>query len=268
MMRLDSSGVSKIIAVVAAVVIVVGTASAYFFVFQSGAPAQQQVSPGLQPAQPPAQPPIQPQQPVQPPAQQPIQPAQPAQPPAQPPIQPQQPVQPPAGGVDPAKADALKAAVEGHFSKFAAKDVIALMADYTQTGTYAEWSGQAGAFAGKYNGYPRIRILYATIAGNIQDMKVSFQDYKAEVSGDTATVTMKVLGEGRGKLIGAFNMEVDATQKWVYQGGKWLLQDDRWNFKLFKTELAAEGTVFPINWRKIGDFSSWTDRLKSLFGGN
>ncbi|HEY4673457.1 MAG TPA: hypothetical protein VIH03_04765, partial [Nitrososphaerales archaeon] len=138
MMRLDSSGVSKIIAVVAAVVIVVGTASAYFFVFQSGAPAQQQVSPGLQPAQPPAQPPI----------------------------QPQQPVQPPAGGVDPAKADALKAAVEGHFSKFAAKDVIALMADYTQTGTYAEWSGQAGAFAGKYNGYPRIRILYATIAGN------------------------------------------------------------------------------------------------------
>ncbi|HEY4674103.1 MAG TPA: hypothetical protein VIH03_08050, partial [Nitrososphaerales archaeon] len=102
----------------------------------------------------------------------------------------------------------------------------------------------------------------------IQDMKVSFQEYKAEVSGDTATVTMKVLGEGRGKLIGAFNMEVDATQKWVYQGGKWLLQDDRWNFKLFKTELAAEGTVFPINWRKIGDFSSWTDRLKSLFGGN
>jgi len=267
MMRLDSSGVSKIIAVVAAVVIVVGTASAYFFVFQSGAPAQQQVSPGLQPAQPPAQPPIQPQQPVQPPAQQPIQPAQPVQPPAQPPIQPQQPVQPPAGGVDPAKADALKAAVEGHFSKFAAKDVIALMADYTQTRTYAEWSGQAGAFAGKYDGFPRVRILYATIAGNIESIKgIRIENYKADIAGDTATVAMKVVGAGRGKLIGAFDMEVEATQKWVYQGVNWFLQDDRWDFKVFKTEIVADGTVFPINWRKIGDFSGWNDRIKSLFG--
>ncbi len=170
--------------------------------------------------------------------------------------------------MDSAKVNALKTAVEGHFNKFAAKDVPSLMSDYTQTGTYAEWKGQAGAFAGKYDGFPRIRILYATIAGNIQDVKVSFQDYKADISGDTATVSMKVLGDGHGKLIGAFNMDVNAIQKWVYQGGKWLLQDDRWDFKLFKTELVAEGTVFPINWRSLGDFSGWTDRIKSLFGGN
>ncbi|MBM3897442.1 MAG: hypothetical protein FJ358_02810 [Thaumarchaeota archaeon] len=278
-MYLNRHGISKVMAVVATVIIVVGTASAYFFVFQSGAPAQQQVSPPpvaqpAQPAQPPpAQPPpAQPQQPAQPPAQPPpVQPAQPAQPPpAQPPpAQPQQPAQPPAGAADPAKADALQKAIEGHFNKFAARDVPGLMANYIQTGTYAEWKGQAGAFAGKYDGFPRIRILYATIAGNTESMKgIKIENYKADIAGDAATVTMKVITTGRGKLIGAFDMEVEVVQKWVYQNGKWWLQDDRWDFKVFKTEIVAEGTVFPISWRKLGDFSGWNDRIKALFGGN
>lgn len=94
------------------------------------------------------------------------------------------------------------------------------------------------------------------------------ENYKAEISGDTATLTGKVIGEGRGKTIGNFSLDVDLTQKWVYQGGKWLLKDDRWDFKVFKSEIVAEGTVFPISWRKLGDFSGWNDRIKSLFGGN
>ena len=247
MMHLNRNGISKVMAVVATVIIVVGTASAYFFVFQSGAPAQQQVS---------APPVAKPQQPAQPPAQ-------------PPPAQPQQPAQPPAGAVDSAKADALQKAVEGHFNKFAARDAPGLMADYIQTGTYAEWKGQAGAFAGRYDGFPRIRILYATIAGNTESIKgIKIENYKADIAGDTATVTMRVITAGRGKLIGAFDMEVDVVQKWVYQNAKWWLQDDRWDFKVFKTEIVAEGTVFPINWRKLGDFSGLNDRIKALFGGN
>lgn len=253
-MYLNRSGLSKVIAVVAAVVIVVGTASAYFFVLQPGAPAQQQVAP------PPAPVP----QPQPEPAPQPAPAPQPQQPAPAPAPAPQQPV--PAPAVDPARADALKAAVEGHLNKFAAKDAAGLIADYIQTGTYAEWKGQAGAFAGKYDGFPRVRLLYATIIGNTETIKISIENYKADIAGDTGTVSMKVLGEGRGKLIGAFDMEVEAVQKWVYQNGKWWLQDDRWDFKVFKTELAAEGTVFPIHWKKLGDFSGWDDRIKSLFG--
>jgi hypothetical protein len=245
---MNRKGMSKVIAVIAAIVIVVGTASAYFFVLQPGAPAQQQVSPAAAPQPEQAAPALPPEQQVQ----------QAVQPP---------PVQLPAGVIDTAKADALKTTVDGHFNKFATKDVPGLMADYTQTGTYTEWKGQAGAFAGRYDGFPRVRILYATIAGNIESIKgIRIENYKADIAGDTATVAMKVVGAGRGKLIGAFDMEVEATQKWVYHGGNWFLQDDRWDFKVFKTEIVAEGTVFPINWRKIGDFSGWNDRIKSLFG--
>ena len=41
------------------------------------------------------------------------------------------------------KAEALKKAVHNHFSKFEAKDVPSLMADYTRDGTYAEWGGRS-----------------------------------------------------------------------------------------------------------------------------
>ncbi len=162
---------------------------------------------------------------------------------------------------DPRAGD-LRKAVEQHFAKFEAKDVIGLLQDYVQQGASGEWSGQAGAFKGTFSGYGSIRIHYAAVMGNTEDMKIHIEDYKANILNDGATVTMTVNGEGHGKLIGNFNMTVAVAQKWVYQDGRWLLQEDRWDFKVLKTELVAEGTVFPIHWRKLGDFSIWNDRWK------
>jgi hypothetical protein len=148
---------------------------------------------------------------------------------------------------------------------FEAKDVPKMLSTYVQTGAYSEWKGQAGAFAGKYDGFGNVRILYASVIGNTDNIKWTLSNYKAAVTGDAATVTFSLVGEGHGKLVGEFTMNIDVAEKWVFQGGKWLIQRDDWDFKVFKTEIVAEGTVFPIHWRKLGDFSFWNDRIKQLF---
>ena len=234
---MNRKGLSKMIAVVAAVVVVVGAASAYFFVLQPGSPGEQQAAPAPAPRPAPA------------PA-----PQQPAPAPA-----------PAPAAVDPAKAAALKTAVDTYVKTFEAKDIPKLMTYYVQQGTYAEWKGQAGAFAGKYDGFGNVRILFASVAGNTEYIKILIKNYKADITGDAATVSFQEENEGAGKLVGEFSMTIDVVQKWVYQGGKWLLQNDVYDFKVFKTEIVAEGTVFPIQWRKLGDFSFWNDRIKQLF---
>lgn len=161
------------------------------------------------------------------------------------------------------RADALKKAVERHLAKFQERDVAGFMQDYTQ-GASGEWSGQAGAFRGTFSGYGSVRIHYAAVAGNTEDIEFQIENYNADISNNEAMVTMIVNGEGHGKFIGNFNMTASIVQGWVYQDGKWLLQEDRWDFKVLKTELVAEGTVFPIHWRKLGDFSLWNDRWKPL----
>lgn len=164
------------------------------------------------------------------------------------------------------RVDALKATVYNHFSKFEAKNVPSLMQDYTRDGTYAEWSGQAsGAFGGKYSGYNNLRILFASVIGNTDNIKFEIKSYDAALSEDKAIIRLTLYGEGHGKLIGDFTMDVEATMRYVYQDDKWLIQADRWNFKVFKTEMLAQATVFPIHWRKVGDFNVLDDRIKSLF---
>ncbi|MBI2126944.1 MAG: nuclear transport factor 2 family protein [Thaumarchaeota archaeon] len=268
---LASSGISKVIVGVVVAVIAIGLVSAVFFFGAPPNPQETTQTPkvptsaeapeGKVQAPPTAEAPAAERKPEAP------KPA-PEQPPPAP--VPEQPKPAPAPApvpqqVDPVKEAALKSAVEVYLKAFEAKDIPKLMTYYVQTGTYAEWKGQAGAFAGKYDGFGNVRILFASVAGNTDNIKVQMSDYKADIVGDTATVTFKEHNEGHGKLVGDFTMEIDVTQKWVYQGGKWSLQRDDWNFTLFKTELVAEGTVFPIHWRKLGDFSFWNDRVRQLF---
>ena len=126
--------------------------------------------------------------------------------------------------------------------------------------------GQVGpTFGGKYLGQGNLRILFASVIGNTNRIRFEIKNYDATITGDKALVKLVLYGEGHGKLIGNFTMGVEATMKYVYEADKWLIQDDRWNFKVFKTEMLADATVFPLHWRRSGDFSAWNDRLKSLF---
>ena len=81
------------------------------------------------------------------------------------------------------------------------------------------------------------------------------QSYDVTFTGDQATVVHTLYNVGEGKLIGEFSMEVNAVSVWEFSDGQWLMIDDRWEFMSFETEVVAEGTVFPLQWYKLGDYS-------------
>ena len=230
---MDNSALSRVVLVAVLAVVVLVGAAGYFIILQ----------------QTPQAPPGQINQVPVPPAPQPA--------PSNP-----QPQAPPAQ--DP-RADALRLAIIAHLDRLAARDARGLMEIYAPDKAYAEWANQAGVYAGKYDGTGNIRILWAQIIGTSIKIGYKLDNYVAKISGDRAEVTYKLYLNGTGKEIGDFEMNVDATQKFAYVGGKWLMDFDYWNFRTFRTSVVADGTVFPLNWRKLGDFSVWNDRIKDLF---
>lgn len=184
-------------------------------------------------------------------------PGQPAPQPAPSSPQPQAPPDP--------REPQLRQAIITHLDKLAARDARGLMDIYIPDKASAEWANQAGVFAGKYYGTGNIRILWAQIIGNTITIGYKIDNYDAKITGDRAEVRYKLYMNGTGKQIGDFQMEVDAIQKFIYADGKWLMDYDYWNFRVFKTSIVADGTVFPLNWRKLGDYSVWNDRIKDLF---
>lgn len=151
--------------------------------------------------------------------------------------------------------DLLRQTIDEFHNAFASRDSTATLTYYSQAGANAEWIGQAGAFKGTYKGYNNIRILIATILGNTIDIQINMQNYEVTFRGDRATVVHTLVNTGHGKLIGEFTMEIYATTVWEYIDGKWLIVDDKWEFMNFETEVVAEGTVFPLEWYRFGDYS-------------
>lgn len=234
------TAISKVVPIVLIVALGLVVAAGYVFVIQQPSQVKQpeQVNPLPQPPQP-------------------QQPAAPQQPPRQP-----QPGRAPAQ--DP-RADSLSQTVVAHLGRLAARDVRGLMEAYIPDKAYAEWGGQAGAFAGRYDGTPNIRILWAQIVGNTVAISYKIANYDATIDGDKATVRYTLNLNGTGKLIGDFDMNIDAIQKFVFKDGKWLMDNDLWVFRVFRTSVVADATVFPLHWKKRGDFSVWDDRIKDLF---
>ncbi len=150
----------------------------------------------------------------------------------------------------------LRTTIEDFHAAFSSRDSRETLKYYSNDrATYAEWTGQAGAFAGSYKGYNNIRILISTILGNTMSIELNIVSYDVTFTGDQATVVHTLYNEGEGKLIGEFSMEVNAVSVWEFSDGQWLMIDDRWDFLNFETEVVAEGTVFPLKWYKYGDFS-------------
>ena len=150
----------------------------------------------------------------------------------------------------------LRTTIEDFHAAFGSRDSRETLKYYSNDkSTYAEWTGQAGAFAGSYKGYNNIRILISTILGNTMSIELNIVSYDVTFTGDQATVVHTLYNEGEGKLIGEFSMEVNAVSVWEFSDGQWLMIDDRWDFLNFETEVVAEGTVFPLKWYKYGDFS-------------
>jgi len=170
------------------------------------------------------------------------------------------------------RAEQLLLAVEDHFEKFEDRNykvgTNGLLSDYLDSQeTTAEWTGpQAGFYGGTYRGFLSLRILYASVLGNTESINITISNYEATIEGDRATTTMHLLNTGVGKTIGEFEMDVDVTMMWLFQeeNAQWLITDETWVFEIFKVELVAEGTVFPLHWLKRGDFSIWDERTSKL----
>ena len=157
---------------------------------------------------------------------------------------------------DHAEKELLRTTIEEFHTAFGSRDSRETLKYYSNDkATYAEWTGQAGAFAGSYKGYNNIRILISTILGNTMSIELNIVSYDVTFAGDQATVVHSLYNHGEGKLIGEFSMEVNAISVWEFSDGQWLMIDDRWDFLNFETEVVAEGTVFPLKWYKYGDFS-------------
>jgi len=157
---------------------------------------------------------------------------------------------------DHAEKELLRTTIEEFHAAFSSRDSRETLKYYSNDkATYAEWTGQAGAFAGSYKGYNNIRILISTILGNTMSIELNIVSYDVTFTGDQATVVHSLYNHGEGKLIGEFSMEVNAISVWEFSDGQWLMIDDRWDFLNFETEVVAEGTVFPLKWYKYGDFS-------------
>ena len=68
---------------------------------------------------------------------------------------------------DHAEKELLRTTIEEFHAAFGSRDSRETLKYYSNDrATYAEWTGQAGAFAGSYKGYNNIRILISTILGN------------------------------------------------------------------------------------------------------
>ena len=63
--------------------------------------------------------------------------------------------------------EVLRTTIEDFHAAFGSRDSRETLKYYSNDkSTYAEWTGQAGAFAGSYKGFNNIRILISTILGN------------------------------------------------------------------------------------------------------
>jgi len=169
-------------------------------------------------------------------------------------------------------AEELKLTVERHFEKFEAKNfreqTDGLLSDYENSrDTVVEWTRQAGIYAGTYRGFNSLTILYAQVLGNTESINITITNYEAQLSEEGAITTMHLLNLGQGKIIGEFEMQIDVSMDWIFdeEGSRWLITGETWEFVVFKTEVIAEGTVFPLHWQKRGDFSVWDDRMRQLF---
>ena len=164
------------------------------------------------------------------------------------------------------RAVSLRQTAEKHIKQLNSKDVDGMMANYIPENAYAEWGGiNAGTFAGKYDGTHNIRILWSSIIANTVNITERHEGYDGRINRDNAEVKYTVYLNGTGTQIGRFEMKIDVIQKYQYINGKWLIDNDLWIFRTFKTEQVVEGTVFPLHWRKAGDFSVWNDRAKEIF---
>ncbi|MEE9282980.1 MAG: hypothetical protein V3U49_02765 [Nitrososphaerales archaeon] len=123
--------------------------------------------------------------------------------------------------------------MEGYLQRLDAKDVSGVLGYYMQD-SMVEWEGQAGPYAGIYNGLSNIRLLFASFIGNTESSNSSSSGTLIGKSKDYYSLTTDVKRSGESLLAGGFVMTIGLRQSWVkvhQSPPSWKLKHDIWKFK-------------------------------------
>ena len=124
-----------------------------------------------------------------------------------------------------------------YLTSFEARDTSRTLSYYSKsTNVIVKWEGQAGAFAGVYRGSDNVRTLVRSLFGNTDEMHIVVNKYQPSLDTYKATVFMSLTIAGRGKLTGAFKMDIDTYTTWEFADGQWVMLDETWRFTGFSTE--------------------------------
>ncbi len=143
------------------------------------------------------------------------------------------------------QAPSVKGDLNTYLSDFNSRDVSAVVAYYVPTGV-SQWKGQSGGTSGNYTGTDQINIAFSTTIGHATTQHATSSNlHLTNTSSSSSTATYTLAISGSSAAIGPFNATVNVLQNWVFQGGKWQIQSDVWDYTSFQSSNPTEATVFP-----------------------
>lgn len=137
----------------------------------------------------------------------------------------------------PGPSQNLRLSVENFHSAVEALDVAQVLTFYAEGNTRADWTGQAGVYAGTYPGFSNVRLLWASWIGNLDNIQIGMRNYQESIVGDEALVTYTItnIGHGRVNLRGEFEMIIEVTTIWNLVDETWLIEEDTWDFVFYRS---------------------------------
>jgi hypothetical protein len=147
-----------------------------------------------------------------------------------------------AGGSPPSTI--VKTSVDQLVKDFNIRDVSG-MSDFYAADSCVKWVGAPG-LEGVYLGQGNVRILYGSSIGKTIWLNVSASNYaETAASPSNVNVSMTLDMRGNSTVVGGLNATIDATQQWNYNGGKWQIVKENWNYVTFKVQYPQPSTTFP-----------------------
>jgi len=166
----------------------------------------------------------------------------------------------------------VKAAFDAHLSEINARNVPAVLNDYSDN-ALVRWTGRAAGLEGNYSGVGNIRLLYSAALSTAEQITVTPSSYVEIADSSTQeTVTSTLTFTGKSSILGTFNGTVQSRTVFVYSSGAWKIQNESWEYKVFNVAASGGATTFP-EWQKVGPINlnrrstDWLHNFAWDFGG-
>ena len=124
--------------------------------------------------------------------------------------------------------DQVASSYANHLLLLDARNASALLSGYEVNAT-VEWKGVSGGCDGNYSG-AGIGIVLGDLLNRSTSLVVSNETQAIEAGGSHWVVnsTFDVLGNNT--AVGIFHATIASTDSYVYDGGRWMIANETWNF--------------------------------------